>query len=85
MDIGTHVAFASVLYLSGAALLGYAPEPVGWTLTLIAALIPDLDLPISHIGRLCWFLSVPLERRFDHRTLTYSAVSLAGAAKLTVG
>ena len=82
MNLGTHVAFASVLYLSGAALLGYAPEPVGWTLTVIAALIPDVDLPTSHIGRLCWFLSVPLERRFGHRTLTHSAVALAGAAGL---
>ncbi|MCK7577110.1 MAG: hypothetical protein MZV65_15600 [Chromatiales bacterium] len=26
------------------------------------------------MGRLFWFVSVPLERRFGHRTLTHSAV-----------
>ena len=39
-----------------------------------------MDLPTSKIGRLCWFVSVPLERRFGHRTITHSAVGLTAVA-----
>ena len=76
MTFGTHVAFASVLYLGGATLFGYKPDWVGWLLAAVASLGPDVDLPTSKIGRLCFWLSVPLERRFGHRTLTHSAVGL---------
>ncbi|MDG4552606.1 MAG: metal-dependent hydrolase [Candidatus Contendobacter sp.] len=59
MTLGTHVVFASVLYLGGATLFGYRPD---W------------------IGRLFFWVSVPLERRFGHRTITHSLVGLAGLA-----
>jgi len=36
----------------------------------------------AKIGRLFWFVSVPLERRFGHRTLTHSAVALLAVAVL---
>ena len=32
MTLGTHVAFASVLYLGGATLFGYKPDWLGWLL-----------------------------------------------------
>jgi inner membrane protein len=73
---GTHVAFASVLYLGGATLFGYKPDVVGWLLAATASLGPDVDLPTSKVGRLLFWLSVPLERRFGHRTVTHSAVGL---------
>ena len=76
MTFGTHVAFASVLYLGGATLFGYKPDVVGWLLVAVASLGPDVDLPTSKIGRLLFWLSVPLERRFGHRTITHSAVGL---------
>jgi inner membrane protein len=44
--------------------------------------LPDIDLPPARIGRLFWFVSVPLERRFGHRTLTHSAVMLLAVAGL---
>ena len=78
MTLGTHVAFASVLYLGGATLFGYKPDWIGWLLAAAASLLPDVDLPPAKIGRLFWFLSGPLERRFGHRTLTHSAVGAAG-------
>ena len=84
MTLGTHVAFASVLYLGGATLFGYPPDAIGWVLAAVASVLPDLDLPPSKIGRLFWFVSVPLERRFDHRTLTHSLVSL-GAVMVLAG
>ena len=76
MTSGTHVAFASVLYLGGATLLGYKPDGVGWLLVAVASLGPDVDLPTSKVGLLLFWLSVPLERRFGHRTVTHSAVGL---------
>jgi hypothetical protein len=59
MTLGTHVAFASVLYLGGATLFGYRPDWVGWLLAA-ASLLPDADLPPAKIGRLFLFLSGPL-------------------------
>jgi len=82
MTLPTHLAFASVLYLGGATLFGYKPDGIGWLLAAIASLLPDIDLPPARMGRLFWFVSVPLERRFGHRTLTHSAVSLAAIAAL---
>ena len=76
MTSGTHIAFASVLYLGGATLFGYKPDGIGWLLAAVASLGPDVDLPTSKVGRLLFWLSVPLERRFGHRTVTHSAVGL---------
>ncbi|MFZ1830445.1 MAG: metal-dependent hydrolase [Candidatus Competibacteraceae bacterium] len=80
MTLGTHIAFASVLYLGGATLFGYPPDAVGWLLAAVASLLPDADLPTSKIGRLFWWASVPLERRFGHRTVTHSAVGIMAVA-----
>jgi inner membrane protein len=82
MILPTHLAFASALYLGGAALIGYRPDPVGWALAAVASLLPDVDLPTSKVGRLFFWLAVPLERRFGHRTITHSAVGLAAVAGL---
>ena len=80
MTLPTHVAFAAVLYLGGATLFGYRPDWIGGALAAVAAILPDIDLPPSKIGRLFFWVSVPLERRFGHRTLTHSLVGLAGLA-----
>jgi len=82
MTLPTHLAFASVLYLGGAALFGYRPDWPSWLLAAVASLLPDVDLPPARIGRLFWFVSVPLERRFGHRTLTHSALMLLAVAAL---
>ena len=76
MTLGIHVAFASVLYLGGATRFGYRPDWIGWLLVAVASLLPDVDLPTAKIGRLLFWLSVPLERRFGHRTLTHSVVGM---------
>ncbi|RUQ27652.1 MAG: metal-dependent hydrolase [Candidatus Competibacteraceae bacterium] len=83
MTLGTHVAFASVLYLGGATLFGYRPDWISGLLAAVASGLPDIDLPTSKVGRLFWFISVPLERRFGHRTLTHSLVMLIALAVLT--
>jgi hypothetical protein len=71
------------LYLGGATLFGYKPDLISWALAALASLLPDIDLPPSKIGRLFWFVSVPLERRFGHRTLTHSAVMVLAVAVLS--
>ncbi len=83
MTLGTHVAFASVLYLGGATLFGYKPDGIGWLLAAGFSLLPDIDLPPAKIGRLFWFVSVPLERRFGHRTLTHSLVAIVAVMALS--
>jgi inner membrane protein len=83
VTLGTHVAFASVLYLGGATLFGYRPDWISWLLAAIASVLPDVDLPPAKIGRLFWFVSVPLERRFGHR-ITHSLVALVAVAALSV-
>jgi len=80
LTFSTHIAFASVLYLGGATLFGYKPDGIGWLLAAVASLLPDADLPTSKIGRLFWWASVPLERRFGHRTVTHSAVGMMAVA-----
>lgn len=61
-------------------MFGYKPDLVSWLLAAVASLLPDMDLPPSKIGRLFWFVSVPLERRFGHRTLTHSLLMLGSVA-----
>ena len=80
MTLPTHAVFASVLYLGGATLFGYRPDAVGWLLATVASLLPDIDLPPSKIGRLFWWIFVPLERRFGHRTMTHSAIGIMAVA-----
>lgn len=43
----------------------------------IAAMIPDIDEPHSHIGKPLFFLSIPINKIFGHRTLTHSLLFTA--------
>jgi inner membrane protein len=38
----------------------------------IAGMLPDIDEPQSHIGKPFFFLSIPINKIFGHRTLTHS-------------
>jgi len=82
MIAGTHVAFATALYLGGADLFEYEPDPVGWALAAGASLLPDIDLPTSKLGRVFFFVSTKLERDMGHRTLTHSLVAMAVVAAM---
>ncbi|MBK1695402.1 metal-dependent hydrolase [Chromatium weissei] len=83
MIAGTHVAFATALYLGGAALFEYQPDLIGWGLAASCALLPDIDLPTSKFGRVLFWISTRLERRFGHRTLTHSFIGVLMVALLT--
>ncbi len=82
MTAPTHVAFA----VAGGLLFGVSGLP----LQLLAggALLPDIDHPQSTIGRLFFFLSVPLNRYCGHRKTIHGfalwgALTLLGLAYFT--
>jgi inner membrane protein len=75
---GTHVAFATTLYLGGEALFEYEPGLISWALAAGASLLPDIDLPTSRLGRVFFFVSTRLDRDFGHRTIAHSCVNKGG-------
>lgn len=82
MIAGTHIAFASALYLGGAALFEYDTDLVGGALAAGASLLPDVDLPTSKLGRVLFWLSTRLEKHFGHRTITHSFIAIIVLALL---
>jgi inner membrane protein len=51
-----------------------------WTIILFAilgAVIPDIDHPKSVIGKIFYFISAPIERKYGHRTVTHSFIGWA--------
>jgi inner membrane protein len=50
----------------------------------VASLLPDIDYPKSWIGRVFFFASGWLERRFGHRTVTHSALGCVFFALLSL-
>jgi inner membrane protein len=79
---GTHIAFASALYVGGAGLFEYRADLVGWALAAGASLLPDIDLPTSKVGRILFWASTRMERNFGHRTITHSLLALLTVAAL---
>ena len=61
----THIAFAcAVGQLAGA-------NPYNLKLLALGALLPDIDHPQSTAGRFLFFLSIPLNKKFGHRTIIH--------------
>ncbi|MFA6169395.1 MAG: metal-dependent hydrolase [Candidatus Margulisiibacteriota bacterium] len=72
----THGIFGIFLTLIVLAIFG-VQWSLHWTIILFAvigSIMPDIDHPNSTIGRIFYFISVPLERRYGHRTVTHSLI-----------
>ena len=72
----THSVFGIFLTLIILAVFG-VEWGLHWTIILFAILgsiIPDIDHPRSVIGKLFLPISIPLERRYGHRTFTHSLI-----------
>lgn len=70
----THSVFGIFLTLIILAVFGIQ-WGLHWTIILFAvlgAIIPDVDHPKSIIGKILFPISLPLERRYGHRTMTHS-------------
>ena len=75
----THGVLGVFLTLIILAVFGIQ-ESLHWSILLaavIGSIMPDLDHPRSAVGRIFFFLSVPLERKFGHRTVTHSLLGWA--------
>ena len=77
MLAATHIAFSSTLYLGGAAVFEYETSIITWAIVALFSLMPDIDLPTSKVGRPLFFISVPMEKRFGHRTITHSVIGVS--------
>lgn len=77
MLAATHAAFSTALYLGGAAVFEYQTNLVSWGLAILFSFMPDIDLPTSRVGRPLYFFSIPLEKRFGHRTITHSLIGVS--------
>lgn len=80
MTAPTHVSFAGFVYLLLLTTTGVALSLPNALTIGFAALLPDIDTGASTIGRLAPAVSRAIERRFGHRTLTHSALCIAGLA-----
>jgi len=72
----THSVFGIFLTLIILAVFG-----IQWSLhwsiiifAIIGAVLPDIDHPRSVIGKLFPYISIPLERKYGHRTITHSLI-----------
>jgi inner membrane protein len=82
MTAPTHVV-GSISAMSFVALLipTYNLNLVHILIGAFFSMLPDIDNPKSFIGRLFFFCSSPIDRKFGHRTITHSffALFLVGA------
>jgi len=75
----THSVFGIFLTLIFLAVFGIQWS-LHWTIILFAiigAIMPDIDHPRSVIGKLFPYISIPLERKYGHRTITHSFIGWA--------
>lgn len=73
----THITFAEFIYLLILTTTGVVLSATNAIVIAFAAVLPDIDTAASIIGKMCPFISKPLERRFGHRTLTHSLMMIA--------
>lgn len=83
MNVTGHLAVGSSFYLMAATLVPEHPllqSPPLWfaglSLTLIGALLPDIDHPNSTFGQKVKFISYPLSMIFGHRGITHSLLAI---------
>ena len=80
MTAPTHIAFAEFIYLLLLTTAGVALSAANTLVIAAASILADIDTGSSMLGRLLPIVSLPIERRFGHRTLTHSALCVATLA-----
>ncbi len=86
MTAPTHIAFGLLTVASSFSLFSVSIHRnlPAVTCAIIGSLLPDIDSPRSYIGRVMPFASVPIERRWGHRTITHSLLCLLALSVVTL-
>ena len=79
-----HILVALLVPIWWATLTAGSLSPGLLVLCGLLGLLPDIDTATSHIGRLAPELSVVIERRWGHRTITHSLWAVLLVGLLTV-
>jgi inner membrane protein len=76
MILTTHITFSWTFFFVVLAAMGIVTDV--WTITAISigAILPDIDTQSSTVGKLFPWVSRRIERRWGHRTITHSWLSL---------
>ena len=85
MIASTHLTFSWTIFFVFLAAMGIATNT--WTITAISigAILPDIDTPSSIVGKMFPWISRRIERRWGHRTITHSWLTLLGITALLTG
>lgn len=76
MTAPTHVTFGALCYFVTAAALQWQPSTAAVATAALGALLPDIDLPTSAVGRPLFPIAKALNEQIGHRTLTHSVVGI---------
>ena len=80
MTAPTHIAFGELVYLLLLTTTGVAVSAANVLVVAVASIAADIDTGSSMVGRMLPAVSLRIERTFGHRTLTHSALFVAGLA-----
>ena len=78
VGLWTHPFFIGTIYENSNAFSQVFIVSLFCTAAIIGSLLPDIDMPGSHLGNFFPVFSRFLSRVFRHRTLTHSLLSILG-------
>lgn len=76
----THTA----LSVTGVAIVTGSVNPIILLIAALASQIPDLDTSKSYIGKVFFFISENIEKRYPHRSITHSIFTTFLLALITI-
>ena len=86
MTAPTHIAFGLLTVAGSFSLfsMSFHRNLPAVACAIIGSLLPDVDSPNSSIGRVMPFASIPIERRWGHRTITHSLLCMLALSVVTL-
>jgi len=82
MTAPTHITFAEFIYLLILTTTGVSLNVTNACVIAVSSLLPDIDTSVSTVGKAVPAVSIIVERKFGHRTLTHSVACIVGLAIL---
>lgn len=76
MTAPTHSTFGILSVSFLASLANIVLSPLALSFAALGAMLPDIDTTASAIGRICFPISLIIERKFGHRTITHSLLGV---------